>query len=150
SLTPTPEYRIPDAAPPNWYEPLVTLAYCAARTRSIKLGTGVLMAPFRDPVILAKQVATLDRFSNGRMLLGLGLGMCRDEFVTVRPRMAKAQRGDILDETIGALRLLLDGNRGGKAGFSGKHIEFGAIDLDPKPIQDPLPIYVPGKTPDAF
>jgi alkanesulfonate monooxygenase SsuD/methylene tetrahydromethanopterin reductase-like flavin-dependent oxidoreductase (luciferase family) len=50
----------------------------------------VLLAPFRDPVILAKEVATLDRFSNGRMLLGLGLGMCRDEFVAVRPRMAKA------------------------------------------------------------
>jgi probable F420-dependent oxidoreductase len=149
-LTPTPEYRIPDAAPPNWYEPIVALAYCAARTRTIKLGTGVLLAPFRDPVILAKQVATLDRFSNGRMLLGLGLGMCRDEFVTVRPRMAKAQRGDILDETIQALRLLLDDNPGGKEGFSGKHVEFGAVELDPKPIQRPLPIYVPGKTPDAF
>jgi probable F420-dependent oxidoreductase len=146
-LTPTPEYRIPDAAPPNWYEPIVALAYCAARTRTIKLGTGVLLAPFRDPVILAKQVATLDRFSNGRMLLGLGLGMCRDEFVTVRPRIAKAQRGEILDEMIEALRLLLDG---GKARMSGKHIEFGEIELDPKPIQRRLPIYVPGKTPDAF
>src|SRR4051812_43642461 len=149
-LTPTPEYRIPDAAPPNWYEPVVTLAYCAARTRRIKLGTGVLLAPFRDPVILAKQVATLDRLSDGRMLLGLGLGMCRDEFVTVRPRMAKAQRGDILDETIEALRLLLDAESAGKVKFNGKHIEFGEIALDPKPIQNPLPIYVPGKTPDAF
>ena len=149
-LTPTPEYRIPDSSSPNWYEPMIALAYCAARTRTIKLGTGVLMAPFRDPVILAKQVATLDRFSNGRMLLGLGLGMCRDEFVTVRPRMAKAQRGEILDETIEALRLLLDGNCAGKAKLTGKHIEFGEIELDPKPIQNPLPIYVPGKTPDAF
>jgi probable F420-dependent oxidoreductase len=149
-LTPTPEYRIPDASPPNWYEPMIALAYCAARTRTIKLGTGVLLAPFRDPVILAKQVATLDRFSNGRMLLGLGLGMCRDEFVTVRPRTAKAQRGEILDETMEALRLLLDGNPAGKAMMNGKHVEFGAIELDPKPLQNPLPIYVPGKTPDAF
>lgn len=149
-LTPTPEYRIPDREPPNWYEPVVALAYCAARTRTLKLGTGVLLAPFRDPVILAKQVATLDHFSNGRMLLGLGLGMCRDEFVTVRPRMAKAQRGDILDETIEALRRLLDAPRGEKMAMSGKHIEFGAIALDPRPIQHPFPIYVPGKTPDAF
>ena len=149
-LTPTPEYRIPDTAPPNWYEPVVALAYCAARTRTIKLGTGVLLAPFRDPVILAKQVATLDRFSNGRMLLGLGLGMCRDEFVAVRPRMAKAQRGDILDETIEALRLLLDAGSGEKSAMSGKHFEFGAIALDPRPLQRPFPIYVPGKTPDAF
>lgn len=149
-LAPTPDYRIPDAEPPNWYEPMIALAYCAARTRTIKLGTGVLMAPFRDPVILAKQVATLDCFSGGRMLLGLGLGMCRDEFVTVRPRQAKAQRGDMLDETVEALRLLLDSRPGGQAGMSGKHIEFGAINLDPKPIQRPLPIYVPGKTPDAF
>jgi len=149
-LTPTPEYRIADSAPPNWYEPIVALAYCAARTHTIKLGTGVLLAPMRDPVILAKEVATLDRFSNGRMLLGLGLGMCRDEFVTVRPRMAKAQRGDILDETIEALRLLLDGKVGAKVRWSGTHIEFGEIELDPKPIQRPFPIYVPGKTVDAF
>jgi len=149
-LTPTPEYRIPDAAPPDWYEPVVALAYCAARTRTIKLGTGVLLAPFRDPVILAKQVATLDRFSNGRMMLGLGLGMCRDEFVAVRPRMAKAQRGDILDETIEALRLLLDGAPGARAKMSGQHVEFGEIALDPRPVQQRMPIYVPGKTPDAF
>jgi alkanesulfonate monooxygenase SsuD/methylene tetrahydromethanopterin reductase-like flavin-dependent oxidoreductase (luciferase family) len=127
---------------------MIALAYCAARSERIKLGTGVLLAPLRDPVILAKQVATLDRFSNGRMLLGLGLGMCRDEFATVRPRMAKAQRGEILDETIEALRLLLDGD--GKVAMTGKHVEFGQIALDPKPAQKPMPIYVPGKTTDAF
>jgi len=149
-LTPTPDYRIPDSSAPNWYEPMIALAYCAARTRKIKLGTGVLLAPFRDPVILAKQVAALDCFSNGRMLLGLGLGMCRDEFVAVRPRMATAQRGEILDETIDALQRLLRGEPGSKGSFSGKHIEFGDIALDPRPVQNPLPIYVPGKTPDAF
>src|SRR5262249_25255798 len=131
-LTPTPEYRIPDSTAPNWYEPMITLAYCAARTQRIKLGTGVLLAPLRDPVILAKEVATLDRFSNGRTLLGLGLGMCRDEFVTVRPRLARAQRGDILNETIEALRLLLDGDGRG-ARMNGKHVEFSGIAADPNP-----------------
>ena len=148
-LAPTPEYGIPDREPPSWYEPMIALAYCAARTRRIKLGTGVLMAPFRDPVILAKQVATLDRFSDGRMLLGLGLGMCRDEFVAGRPRMAKGNRVEILDETIAALRGLFDGSSAA-AGFAGKHVEFAAIALDPRPLARPLPIYVPGKTPDAF
>lgn len=149
-LTPTPEYQIPDQSnAPNWYEPMISLAYCAARTKRIKLGTGVLLAPLRDPVILAKEAATLDRFSDGRLLLGLGLGMCRDEFTTVRPRMAKAARGEILDETIAALRALLASD-GGKVEFAGKHIEFGAIKLDPKPVQTPLPIYVPGKVPETF
>jgi probable F420-dependent oxidoreductase len=149
-LTPTPEYKIPDATPPNWYEPMIALAYCAARTSRIKLGTGVLLAPLRDPVILAKEVATLDRFSGGRMLLGLGLGMCRDEFTTARPRMAKKSRGEIMDEAIEALRVLLDGAPGAKASFAGKHVEFGAISLDPRPVQNPMPIYVPGKVVDAF
>lgn len=149
-LTPTPEYRIPDRVAPNWYEPIVSLAFCAARTSKIKLGTGVLLAPLRDPVILAKEVATLDRFSKGRMLLGLGLGMCRDEFIAVRPRMAKKSRGEMMDKSIEALRLLLEGDSGTRTGFAGKHIEFGEIALDPRPLRQPFPIYVPGKIPKSF
>jgi alkanesulfonate monooxygenase SsuD/methylene tetrahydromethanopterin reductase-like flavin-dependent oxidoreductase (luciferase family) len=85
-VTPTPMYGIPAAEKPDWFEPIVTIGFCAAHTSKIKLGTGLLLAPFRDPVILAKQVATIDHFSKGRMLLGLGLGMCRDEFEAVIPR----------------------------------------------------------------
>lgn len=65
--------------------------------------------------------------------------MCRDEFVTVRPRMAKAQRGDILDETIEAPRRLLDTPRGEKAVVSGKHVEFGAVAHDQIEGLKPVP-----------
>jgi probable F420-dependent oxidoreductase len=148
-LTPTPDYGVPDAKPPNWYEPLISLAFCAARTKTIRLGTGVLLAPLRDPVILAKEVATLDQFSNGRFLLGLGLGMCRDEYVAVRPRDRKARRGTLMDECIEALRLLLAHDTG-KVKYTGEYTEFHDVQLDPKPVQDPLPIYVPGRTPQAL
>ena len=74
-IVPTPDYPIPDTARPDWYEPFVSLAACAMRTERIKLGVGVILVPFRDPVIMAKQVATLDRFRGGRLLLVVGLGL---------------------------------------------------------------------------
>jgi probable F420-dependent oxidoreductase len=148
-LTPTPDYKIPDTSPPNWYEPIVSLAYCAASTRRIRLGTGVLFAPLRDCVILAKQVATLDQFSGGRFVLGLGIGMCRDEYAAVRPRDRKARRGVLLDECIETLRLLLSPEHD-RVEYKGEYTEFRSIRLDPKPIQDPFPIYVPGRTPEAL
>jgi len=148
-LTPTPGYAVPDAGAPNWYEPLISLAFCAAKTKSIKLGTGVLLAPLRDPVILAKQVATLDRFSNGRFLLGLGLGMCRDEYEAVRPRDRKARRGKLMDECIETLRLLLAHGEE-RPSYSGEYAAFNPIRLDPKPVQDPLPIYVPGRATESL
>ena len=84
-ITPTPGFKIADSQPPNWYEPLITLSYAAAVTERIKLGTGVIVVAYRDPVILAKQAATLDQFSEGRLLLGLGLGTFRDEFEAIQP-----------------------------------------------------------------
>ena len=99
-ITPTPMYGIPEGEKPDWFEPLISIAFCLAHTRKIKLGTGLILAPFREPVILAKQVAALDQFSNGRMFLGLGLGMCRDEFEALNPRRPKAHRGNMMDELI--------------------------------------------------
>jgi len=148
-ITPTPCYRIPDVGAPNWYEPIVTLAYCAALTNRIGLGTAVLMAPFRDLVVLAKEVATLDQFSNGRVLLGLGIGMCRDEYEAVRPRDQKTMRGKQLDEFIESLNLLLARSEQ-PVSYAGKYIEFNDVRLDPKPVQRPLPIYVPGRAPEAL
>jgi probable F420-dependent oxidoreductase len=148
-LTPTPEYGLPADAKPAWYEPMISLAYCAARTRTIKLGTGVLLVPLRDPVILAKEIATLDQFSNGRFLLGMGLGMCRDEYVAVRPRDRKARRGTLLNECVEILHLLLDKNSD-KVSYKGEYNEFNGVRLDPKPVQQPLPMYVPGRTPEAL
>jgi probable F420-dependent oxidoreductase len=148
-LTPTATYKIPDAGTPNWFEPIVCLAYCAALTRRVRLGTAVIMAPFRDPVILAKEVATLDQLSGGRVSLGLGVGMARDEFVAIHPRRANIDRGRLLGEFIASFSALMrHGDQ--KVSFAGEYIEFDAVALDPKPVQSPLPIFIPGRVTSAL
>ncbi len=146
-LIPTADYRIPDAEPPNWYDPLVSLAACAVRTERIKLGLGVVMVPFRDPVILAKQVATLDRFAGGRLLLGVSLGFFRMEFEAAQPRLAKAPRGAILDERLEVLIRLLEA---GEVSFEGEYANVRGVEMFPKPVQSPVPVYFPGKTPETL
>ncbi len=119
---------------------MISLASLNGVTKTIKLGAGVVIVPLRDPVILAKQSAALDQFSNGRFLLGLGLGGSREEFVTVRPRCRGAHRGKMLDEKLDALELLLNGD--GPVSYAGNYVEFESMELSPKPIQRPLPIYM--------
>ncbi len=147
-VTPTPGYGVPEGERPDWYEPLATIAFCAARTDRIKLGTGVLLAPLREPVILAKQAATIDRLSNGRLLLGLGLGMCRDEFEALMPNRRGAHRGRMLDECLELLRRLLDEEEA--VTFSGEYHAVDEVKLYPKPLQRPLPMYVPCRRATAY
>jgi len=146
-INPVSQMKLPDSAKPNWYELLITLAYLAAATKQIKLAAGVLLLPYRDPVILAKQAATLDQFSGGRFLFGWGLGGFRDEFVSINAKTRKAHRGKMLDEHMEALHLLL--NKEGPVSFEGEYYEFHDVELNPKPIQKPLPIYISGHTADT-
>ncbi len=127
--------------PPRLYEPLITLAYVAAVTSTIKMGTSVIPSPMREPVYLAKQAITLDVFSGGRFLLGVGVGAYREEFEAIHPDLKGANRGAMVDESIEALRLLLDQP---VASFHGKYYRFENVELFPKSIQSPMPIYVGG------
>lgn len=127
--------------PPDYYEPLITLAHIAARTSVLRLTTGIMVLPMREPILLAKQVATLDQLSGGRVLLGVAVGGYRDEFETVRPDLKTANRGRLTEETIGALRALFTQRR---AGFHGEYVNFDDVESFPKPVQDPLPIYSGG------
>ena len=129
------------ADPPNYYEPLISLAWVAGRTSTLRLGTGVLVLPMRDPVVLAKQVASLDQISGGRLTLGVGIGAYREEFEATMPERAKMQRGELLDEGVQALRILFTQRR---ASFEGKLIRFENVEMFPKPVQDPFPIYIGG------
>jgi probable F420-dependent oxidoreductase len=128
-------------APPDYYEPLVTLASIAARTSVLRLATAIMALPMREPILLAKQVATLDQLSGGRVMLGVGIGAYRDEFETVRPDIKGANRGRLTEETIKALRELFTRRR---AIFHGEYINFDDVEMFPKPVQDPLPIYSGG------
>ena len=148
-LTPTPESGVRAGERPSWYEPMVTLAYAAAQTRRIRLGTGVVILPYRDPVILAKQAATLDRLSKGRFLLGLGLGAWRSEFRAVAAWRKRAHRGDMAAEFTEVLRRLLDHDAGAVT-FTGEYVAVRDVALDPKPVQNPLPFYMVGRTDGAL
>lgn len=135
------------ADPPRFYEPLVTLAYIAARTKTIRLGTAVLVVPMREPVFLAKQIATLDHASGGRLILGAGVGAYPEELDALHPNLGKRHRGDMLDEGIQSLRLLFDER---VASFEGTYTNFRDIELFPKPVQDPFPIYIGGNHPNQI
>lgn len=129
---------------PNYYEPLVSLAALGAQTRRIGLGTAVIVMPMREPVLLAKQVATLDQLSGGRMLLGIGVGAYREEFEAVRPDAPRGtHRGKMVEEGIRSLRLLFTDQ---EASFEGRYYRFHKVMMGPKPAQRPLPIYSGGNS----
>ena len=131
---------------PNWYEMLMTVSYLFARTKRIRLGPMSLTLPYRDPIVLATQVSTIDAFSGGRLLLGLGVGF-RDEYEAIRPRERQAHRGERLEEGIEALTALLTQKR---ANFKGRYYELQDIAMEPKPVHTPFPIYLAGKTPATY
>ena len=121
--------------PPNFYEPLTVLAYCAARTDRIKLMTGAVVLSIREPVLLAKQVTTLDHCCDGRLIVGVAAGAHREEFEAVRPELRHASRADLLDEGVQALRALLGRRR---TSFHGRYYRFEDVELYPK-VKQPRP-----------
>ena len=130
--------------PPRFWEPLVTYSFLAAHTTRLRFGTGVLVLPMRrDIVVTAKQIATLDHLSNGRVEIGVGVGAYREEFEALNPD-ATVHRGDMVEEGVKALQLLF-GER--VASFDGRYYRFRDVELYPKPKQAHLPIYFGGNSP---
>jgi probable F420-dependent oxidoreductase len=130
-------------APPRYYEPLILYSYIAAMTKRVHLETGVLVLPMRDPIVLAKQVSTLDVLSGGRVLLGVGLGAYREEFEAAYPTTPRPPRKALLEERLVALRELLTKP---KASFEGRYVRFRDIEMSPRPVQNPIPIYSGGNS----
>lgn len=128
--------------PPRFYDPLTYLAYVAASTAILRLATCVLVAPFHHPVMVAKQVATLDQLSNGRMIVGVGVGAYREEFEAMYPGR-DLHRGRYTDEFLTALGILFGERR---ATYSGEFIRFEDVESYPKPVQNPLPILSGGNS----
>jgi probable F420-dependent oxidoreductase len=134
------------ADPPSFYEPLITFAYVASRTTRLRLCTGILVLPMRHMVVAAKQVATLDQLSGGRVTLGVGAGAYREEYEALFPDAKAVHRGAIVDEGMRALRLLFTERR---ATFRGRHVHFEDVECYPKPVQNPMPIYAGGNHPEV-
>jgi probable F420-dependent oxidoreductase len=132
----------PEGAP-GFYEPLVVLAQIAGATDRIRIGTAVVALPLRDPLALAKQVATLDVLSNGRLTLGVGVGAYPEEFVAVHPERGPRDRGATFSENLAALRQLLEDGGGS---YAGRWVRFDDVELSPGPAQRPFPLYIGGHT----
>lgn len=135
------------SSPPDYYEPLMMLATIAAKTSVVRLGTGILVLPMRDPVLLAKQVATLDHISGGRVTLAVAVGGYRDEFEAVAPQLVGANRADLTVEGIEALRVLFEQPR---STYRGTYRWFVDVESYPKPVQSPLPIFSGGNSTGAI
>ena len=127
-------------------EALVTLGYCAAVTSRIGLGTEVLVLPQRQPVLVAKQISTLDTLSGGRVRLGIGVGWQESEYDALGERFS--DRGKRMDEGLQVLRACW---RDERVDFSGDHYRITAMGMEPKPPQGAaLPIWVGGHSPAAL
>ncbi|WP_214401539.1 LLM class F420-dependent oxidoreductase [Pseudonocardia lacus] len=126
-------------------DPIVLLAHLAARTRRIRLGTGVIVLPQRNPLVLAKQLASLDVLSGGRLEVGIGAGYLEPELTAIGVPMA--ERGTRTDEYLAAMRTLWESDA---PAFDGTHVRFSGVDAHPRPVQRPLPVVVGGHAPAAL
>jgi len=133
--------RQPTGPDGHWLEPVVLLTAVAAQTTDVRLGTYILIAALRRPVVLAKQLATLDVLSGGRVDLGVGIGWQREEYDAAG--LDFASRGRLLDHSLEVCRTLW---REPRATFSSPELAFDAIHMMPKPAQPGgVPIWVSGR-----
>jgi probable F420-dependent oxidoreductase len=126
-------------------DPIVSLTFLAAHTSRIRLATGVIILPQRQAVVLAKQLASLDVLSNGRLVFGLGVGWCEPEM-----RASGApfhERGRVADDYLAAMRAVWTQ---AKPVHHGKYVSFDGVQAMPRPVQTPLPVVVGGRTPPAY
>jgi len=122
----------------TWLDALLTLGYAAAQTSRVKLGTAILVAPLRNPVLLAKEVATLQFLSGERLSLGVGAGWNPLEFDAVQ--VPRRERGRRTDDIVEILRLLLGRP---SASFEGRYYRFPEVAVEPLPTAPP-PIWIGG------
>ena len=136
AMTPDVQSRYP--AP--FYEPISTLGWLSGITDQIQIGTTVIILPYRNVIETARACANIDQLSNGRFILGVGIGWAEQEFQALGINYSK--RGAITNEYLEALHLLWEQDR---ASFEGRFVSFTDIDTAPRPIQTPAPpIWVGG------
>ena len=137
-----PSGRMPAPEQMPLPDPLLSLTYAAAVTKTLRLATGIVILPQRHPLYVAKEVATLDVLSKGRVIFGIGVGWLAEEFEAVG--VPFAERAARTAETVRAMRSLWKDEA---EPFAGKHFGWGKLESHPKPIQKPgVPIVVGGHT----
>lgn len=136
-----PEPAATRSLPPSlpMLDTIVSLTLVAAHTSSIKVGSGIIVLPLRNPVVLAKELASVDVVSNGRLVVGVGAGYIPDEFEAVGVPIT--ERGGRMDDYIDAMRALWSMKH---PTFNGRYVSFAGVDAYPRPIQRPGPPIVIG------
>jgi probable F420-dependent oxidoreductase len=125
----------------RYWDPLATFGYLAARTRRIRLATHVLVLGYHHPLEIAKRYGTLDRVSNGRLILGVGVGSLKEEFELIgAPFDDRGARGD---DALRALRASLSVP---EPAYHGEFYSFGGLVVDPCALQDRVPIWIGGRS----
>lgn len=124
-------------------DPLVALAFAAGRTRRLKLGTSVLVLPGRNPVVLAKEMASLDRLSDGRFLPALGLGQ-PSAVEQSAFGVARGERAAWFDEALGLMRRLWTED---EVTHHGERFRVDGVTLRPRPVQQPIEVWLGGQAP---
>ncbi len=137
----TPDGKIPAEPDTPIPDPLIWLAFVAAVAPKLRLGTCILIVPQRNPLVLAKELATLDHLSGGRVELGLGVGWMKEEFDALG--VAWERRGARNDEYIAAMRALWAGPH---AEFHGEFVDFQPATCSPRPVNGSIPVLVGGDT----
>ena len=134
---------IHDDTVPLMFETLTSLAYVAAVTERVSIGSAILCTPYRNPVVQAKQIACIDQLSGGRLILGAGFGALQriglDFEVVGVPRAQKYER------TFEYLRLMREIWENPEPAFEGEFVSMPQTEINPKPVQRPLPIWLGGK-----
>jgi probable F420-dependent oxidoreductase len=135
---PVPASPVPGDTP--MLDPFVALAFLAAHTSTLRLGTGVTVVPVHHPLVLAKQVASIDRVSGGRFLFGVGVGYLEPEFRALGVPLA--ERATRMDENLDAMRAIW---AGGPAEYTGRHVTFSGVRAEPRPSRpEGPPLHVGG------
>ena len=126
------------------YDPLSMMAAVAVRTKRVSIGTSVLVIPYRNPLVLAKMLATIDRLSHGRTILGIGVGWMRDEFRELGMEEYFQVRTRVTEEWMRICIEMWTGD--GPSSYEGRYHSFQRVGAFPKPVQKPhIPIWVGGK-----
>ncbi len=127
-------------------DPVIALTFIAAHTRTIRLGTGIIILPQRNPLVLAKELASLDVLSGGRLMLGVGAGYLEPEFGALG--IPFAHRGPRTVEFIQAMRAIWSEPR---PAYHGRFVSFEGVQAYPRPVQQPHPpVIMGGRSPAAY
>ncbi|HEX5934487.1 MAG TPA: LLM class F420-dependent oxidoreductase [Pseudorhizobium sp.] len=138
---PSPMAPLDDA-----FDPVVALTYLAAATRTVRLGTGIIILPQRNPLVLAKELASLDVLSGGRLDFGIGVGYLEPEFRALGAPFE--ERGRVTDEYLAAMREIWTSDT---PHYDGTFVSFSDIQSRPQPLQKPTPpIHIGGRSRSAF